>query len=406
MKSYRKLCLAVVVLFTLIVAASNYVLFQQRTKADKTYNVQMNRAVREIEEKGIESLDLNQYPLIVSIETKNLYENNEELYRIYEVDGNLYRFNYTIPEENHSVVYIVNGILAITGLFIVLGMFYLYKKIIRPFYQIQNMPYALAKGNLTQPLRAQKDDYFGKFLWGMDMLREKLESQKKAQLFLQKEKNSLVLSLTHDIKTPLSAILLYVQALQRNLYKDVSKKTEILDKIHKNALSIESYVKQISQANQEDFLHLEVHKGEFYLDDLLDKVKEYYKEKLSLLKIDFEIENGNNCLLKGDIQRAEEVMQNVIENAIKYGHGGKITIANSKEDECHLIRIQNEKSSIQPRDVVHVFDSFWRGENSENISGSGLGLYICRKLMEAMGGEIFAQSENDCFVVTLIFSMA
>ena len=398
--------MGVIVLFVLIVVGSNYILFQQNTNIDKAYNVQINRAVMDIENKGIESVDLKQYPLILSIETQNLYENNEELYRIYEIDGDLYRFNYKISEENHSVVYIVNGIFAVVGFFLVIGMIYIYKKIIHPFYQIQNMPYELAKGNLTKPMLAQKDDYFGKFLWGMDMLRDKLESQKQAELLLQKEKKSLVLSLTHDIKTPLAAILLYVQALQKNLYKDDEKKTEILDKIHTNALSIESYVKQISQANQEDFLHLEVQKGEFYLDDLLTKVKSYYTEKLNLLRIDFEIENTSNCLLKGDVQRAEEVVQNIIENAIKYGNGGKITIRHSREDGCHLLRIQNEKSSIPSKDIVHVFDSFWRGENSNNVSGSGLGLYICRKLMEAMGGEIFAQSEDNFFMVTLVFSMA
>ena len=351
-------------------------------------------------------MDFTQYPSILSVETENVYENQNALYRIYEIDGKLYRFNYEILQETSSVFYIVNGILAMVGLFLFIEMMYLYKKIIHPFHQMQTMPYELAKGNLTKPMRAQKNDYFGKFLWGMDMLREKLESQKQAQLSLQKEKKSLVLSLAHDIKTPLSAILLYVQALQKGLYKEDEKKAEILDKIHTNALSIESYVKQISQANQEDFLHLEVQKGEFYLADLFDRIQSYYKEKLDLLRIDFKVEKANNCLLKGDLQRAEEVIQNIIENAIKYGNGGTITITHAKEDGCHLIQIQNENCSLSSKEVVHVFDSFWRGENSNTVSGSGLGLYICRKLMEAMGGEIFAQAESNRFMITLVFSMA
>ena len=73
-------------------------------------------------------------------------------------------------------------------------------------------------GNLSVPVKAEKSKFFGRFLWGMDMLREKLESDKIRELELEKEKKTLVLSLSHDIRTPLSAIDLYTKALATNLY--------------------------------------------------------------------------------------------------------------------------------------------------------------------------------------------
>lgn len=71
--------------------------------------------------------------------------------------------------------------------------------------------------------QGRKSRFFGKFLWSLDMLREKLEADKLRRLELEKEKKTLLLSLSHDIRTPLSAIELYTQALEENLYEDEEK---------------------------------------------------------------------------------------------------------------------------------------------------------------------------------------
>ena len=85
---------------------------------------------------------------------------------------------------------------------------------------MQSLTEELAKGNLSVPVKAEKSKFLGRFLWGMDMLRETLESNKEKELALQKEKKTLVLSLTHDIRTPLSAIRLYAKALARGSLYD------------------------------------------------------------------------------------------------------------------------------------------------------------------------------------------
>ena len=76
------------------------------------------------------------------------------------------------------------------SLFVLLVLFYIRQNIIKPFSQITNLPYELSKGNLTMPLKENKNRFFGKFLWGLDMLREKLEESKQAELELKKEKKT------------------------------------------------------------------------------------------------------------------------------------------------------------------------------------------------------------------------
>lgn len=214
------------------------------------------------------------------------------------------------------------------------------------------------------------------------------------------------LSLAHDIKTPLSAIKLYSKALTKNLYKDdEKKKDEIARKINSNADQIDAYLRDIIKAGSEDFLNLSVENSEFYLSDLMRDIKSYYAEKLRLMGTDFEVGGYRDCLLKGDMDRAVEVIQNIMENAIKYGDGKKITIAVRSEEDLRLVTVSNTGVPLKPDELAHIFTSFYRGSNVKNKSGSGLGLYICRKLMNRMAGEVFAKRLEDGMSVTAVFRL-
>lgn len=256
------------------------------------------------------------------------------------------------------------------------------------------------------PLTEQKTRFFGRFVWGVNMLRENIEQQKERELSLQKEKKTMLLSLSHDIKTPLSAIKLYAKALSKGLYTEPGKQEEIAENINAKADEIEGFVSEIIRASSEDFLSFELHMGEFYLSELLGKIGAYYGEKLALIKTEFRMGNYSDCLLVGDKDRAVEVLQNLMENAIKYGNGEKIELAVSEEDNCTLISVRNSGCTLTENEVPHIFESFWRGANAEHKKGSGLGLYICRQLMRKMGGEVFAEVQGDEMTVTTVFPEA
>jgi signal transduction histidine kinase len=106
-----------------------------------------------------------------------------------------------------------------------------------------------------------------------------------------------------------------------------------------------------------------------------------------------------NC----DLDRGIEVIQNIIENAIKYGDGKSISVDFSEEENCILVTVKNSGCTLPDTDLSHIFESFWRGENAENQKGSGLGLYICRQLMHKMKGDIFADIKDGYMAVTAVF---
>ncbi|MBR0395411.1 MAG: HAMP domain-containing histidine kinase [Clostridiales bacterium] len=274
---------------------------------------------------------------------------------------------------------------------------YIDRKVLKPFNSMTDMTVELAKGNLTKPITEEKSRFFGKFLWGMDMLRENLEDSRRKELEYQKEKKTLVLSLSHDIKTPLSAIELYTKALKEGIYDSEEKKAEALNGILKNADEIKRYAGEISKISREDFLDLKVNVSEVYIDDVINKIEAFYHDRLSVIHTGFSVERHTNCLLLCDPDRLVEVLQNFMENAIKYGDGKSVKISFEEEEGYKLICVTNTGTAPDETDMQSIFDSFYRGKNTEGIQGSGLGLYICKNLMQKMDGDAYAEAVDGGF---------
>ena len=319
MKSYIKLTVAVIALIAVIFTGANFIL-NNAGKGDegRPYRVEAQRIAVKIENG--DDYSLSDYPTITNVEKlTDGFKSGDSDYLVKDIGGTLYRFDYSYNSDNSTAVRLFNISFGVVAAFVLVLMAVLFIRIIRPFEKISDYPTELAKGNLTAPLKESKDNYFGRFLWGLDLLREKLESQKSAELELQKQNKTMVLSLSHDIKTPLGVIELYAKALEKGLYKDEQKKLEVARNINGKCEEIRGYVDGIVKASSGDFLNLEVHNGEFYLSALISQIKAFYTDKLNLLKIDFSIESFSDCILSGDLERCVEVLQNIIENAVKYG---------------------------------------------------------------------------------------
>ena len=407
MKAFNRVFSAVAITIILLFVVGNKILTADKTDGSRQYRVEISRLAREIEANG--SADISECVYVTNIEQygEKFYSTDSD-YVIYEINGELYRFDYNTNSYSNKTYFmgIVNVVLGVIAILFIAVMLYIKYAILAPFERLSSLPYELSKGNLTTPIEEMKTRFFGKFLWGIDVLRENIEQQKQRELEMQKEKKTLLLSLSHDIKTPLSAIKLYSAALSKNLYLDAEKQHKIAESITEKADEIEGYVSQIITASREDFLSLEVEMGEFYLSELIEKITGYYKEKLALIKTDFNVGKYKNCLLSGDLSRSVEVLQNVMENSLKYGDGRHVELIFPEDDECVQIALRNGGCTLSRDDLPHIFESFWRGANAENIRGSGLGLYICRQLMRKMNGEIFAEIDGDIITVIAVFARA
>jgi len=404
MKTFDRFIVTVSLMMITVIFALNFILFSKALDNNKLYKVEINRIEHELNNNNeINSDDYNTILGIYKYDSDENFYNSKNKYVIRKINSILYRIEYDdkISADNLKFRLTVNILLGIILLIMLLTLLYIRNNIIKPFMELSNYPYQLAKGTLSVPLKENKKRYFGKFIWGLDMLRETLEKSELRELERAKKEKSFLMSLSHDIKTPLSAIKLYSKAVSKGLYTG-NKQTEVMENINLRADEIEKFVNEIIKNLSSEFMTFEINPTEFYLSQVINKVTEYYSEKLYSLGIDFNISEHTDCLISGDPDRLEEVLQNIIENAVKYGDGHYINLSFSDEEDCRLIIISNSGCTLTDTELPHIFDSFWRGSNTENNQGCGLGLYICRQLMNAMRGDIFAEISNDYMNVTLV----
>lgn len=404
MSKFRKAIIGIILVEAVLIVLCNMLVFASLNDDSGINMVEAKQIARRLQNESVEDINLNDYGTIVKIEPFDGSEVNYE-YIVAGSNGILYRIGYK-KNFNYGTVVTVNICLAVMLVFTVGVSIYIDRKVLKPFNNMTDMTIDLAKGNLTKPIGEEKSRYFGKFMWGMDMLRENLEDSKRKELEYQKEKKTLVLSLSHDIKTPLSAIELYTKALKDGIYEDQEKKKEALDGILKNTEEIKRYAGEISKISREDFIDLNVSISEAYLDDVMAKITGYYQDKLSVLHTSFTVAEHTNCLLKCDPDRLIEVIQNLMENAIKYGDGKSIKISFEEEEDCKLICVANSGIVPDETDMQNIFDSFYRGKNTEGIPGSGLGLYICKHLMQKMDGDIYAEAADGGFKAVAVVRLA
>ena len=397
----------VLLLEVLLAACSNFLFLRVQEQDDgREYRVEIERVSRQI--KGGEEPDISTLKYVRSV---GLFDEsvigNDDYTAAVGPDGTVYRITYRVDRSNRKGLFVINLIWGVVILLTIAVGIYIYRKILKPFRDIAELPAELSKGNLSIPLKEEKNRYFGRYLWGMDMLREKLEEDKRRQLAMEQEKKSLVLTISHDIKTPLSAIKLYNRALAGGIYENEEQRKEAHQGIDRNLAELEKYVEEIRDAAREDFLQIHVKDGEWYLSEVMKKVDALYGEKTKQIHTEFTVDHYSECMLKGDPERALEVMQNILENALKYGDGRRISIHFADEEDCRLVTVENTGCTLPERELPNIFDSFYRGSNAEKQKGSGLGLYICKEIMRAMDGDVFAEVKNDgkekLFAVTAVF---
>lgn len=405
MRAFRRLCIVVITVFLFLTAVLNLLLVGVKDRNEGIYRVEAKRLADEIAETG--EFELEKYPHITGVsgaDDGELYTSDEH-YLIIEAGGTLYRVEYIVGNGQLSIV-VINCVFGVLLLLIIGLLYYIRRHIIVPFCRLNDVPKELARGNLAVPIPEEKSRFLGKFTWGVNLLRESIEDTRKKEITMQRDKKLLLLSLSHDIKTPLSAIKLNAKALARGLYKDEEKRRAAAESINTRADEIERFVSEITKAAGEDFMSFEVTQGEAFLSVIITRIEERYAPQLAMSGTEFAIQKMDDCILSCDPDRLAECLQNLIDNAIKYGDGRRIAISFDKMDGCELITISNTGCTLEVKELPQIFESFHRGNNANNVQGNGLGLFICRKLMGLMNGEVYADIRDQCFYITLVVKMA
>ena len=176
MKAFNRILSAVAVAVILLFAVVNMILAVGKANGGRLYRVEINRLVREMETNG--SADISECEYVTNIERygEKFYSTDSD-YVIYEINGELYRFDYSTNNYSSKTYFIgiVNAALGVMTILFIAAIVYIKFAIIIPFERLSDIPYELSKGNLTVPIKERKNRFFGKFLCEIDILRENIE---------------------------------------------------------------------------------------------------------------------------------------------------------------------------------------------------------------------------------------
>lgn len=220
-------------------------------------------------------------------------------------------------------------------------------------------------------------------------LREEIEFRKEAE----RKKDEFISIASHELKTPMTSIKGYIQLLERSLDKD--DKETIRKRLHKIQNQIDKLnilIADLLDISKIESGKLKFNKKHFQFDDLLDHLIEIMQQSNPQVKI---LKNANvNGTIFGDEMRLEQVIINFITNAIKYGPDGKeIQITSEIRGNEVYFSVRDYGIGMSNEHLQKVFDKFYRiEETSERFQGLGIGLYICKEIIERHHGEIGVDS--------------
>ena len=239
-------------------------------------------------------------------------------------------------------------------------------------------------------------------LTAMAINRVKLSEQaRRAQTLIESERlrTALFNSLSHDLRTPLASIIGAVTGLLEgdNIFTPASRR-DLLLTIQQGAARMHRFVNNLLDMARLESGMLKLKKEWCDIQDIIGVVINRLDDSARSRTIKTELEH-DLPLVKGDFALLEQVLINLLDNALKYSEAEtEIIISAGKADKMIKISVADSGSSIPEEDLPKIFDKFYRLRSRLQVSGTGLGLSICKGIIEAHGGEIWAENNADSWV--------
>ena len=272
----------------------------------------------------------------------------------------------------------------------------------------------IKKGNGNRKILSKDNDNFSEIIYKINeivyLYEEKLTEFRKKE----NANNQLLTSLSHDIRTPLTSIIGYTDAIKKELLKDgLNDKYDLQNVIENNNTLennnvIENYIDIVREKSYslKEYLDnvfdwFKLNSNEFYLDlkdtEITELSRNIIKSWIVIFEeknIDFDIEiEEKEIICEIDQNAYARVINNIIQNAVEHSKTKKIQISIKESNRKIFITIKDFGVGIEPDDLEHIFDRLYKCDKARNKVGSGLGLYITKELVEKMNGCIDVVSE-------------
>ena len=378
----KKKLLNIIFLYIIILVVLTVVFFNFDNK--DTLDSEKRRVIIDINEIRKESE-------LLGIEEKEFYNKIDNLEEV--ITNNI--------KETSNNYYVVYGL--IIFLFLMISLLgYIYYAIIKPFERMEEYAGEVAKGNLDLKLNYERNNLFGEFTWAFDRMRREIIKARTCEKEAIENNKTVIATLSHDIKTPIASIRAYTEGLQANLASNPLKRQKYINIIIKKCDEVTALTNDI-------FLHSLADLGKLKMNLVEVSIKPIIIEYLNGLLCDkdnvFINDDIPDANLLIDTKRFEQVLENIINNSLKYAKGSKVEIKVEKSLKDYIIIIRDYGKGISDEDMPFIFEKFYRGKNVGKEQGAGLGLYIVKYIMEQFNGNVYINSFKDGLEVRLIIPL-
>ena len=288
-------------------------------------------------------------------------------------------------------------ILFITGAVLTV---WVYQSILRPIGKLQEATKKIRDGNLDFTLEVEDDDEIGQLCQNFEEMRIRLKESTEEKVQYDKESKELISNISHDLKTPITAIKGYVEGIMDGVASSPEKLDKYIRTIYHKANDMDRLIDELTFYSK-----IDTNKIPYTFSKI--NVANYFRDCIDEVGLELEargVELGyfnyvdEDVYVIADAEQMKRVINNIIGNSLKYmdKKKGIINIRILDVGDFVQVEIEDNGKGIGPRELPYIFDRFYRTDSSRNSAkgGSGIGLSIVKKIVEDHGGKIWATSKE------------
>ena len=320
-----------------------------------------------------------------------------------EGDGTVYDISITDSADSQGRVHVMAKDLFISAFVILISValvvgLWVYRSIAVPLVKLKKATQNIKEGNLDFVLDVEGKDEFSELCQDFEEMRRRLKESTEEKSLIEKENRELISNISHDLKTPITAVKGYVEGIMDGVADTPEKMDRYVRTIYNKTNEMDHLINELTFYSKIDTNRIPYTFNKLNVEDYFEDCSEEVGLELETRGIELVYANyvEKDVMVIADGEQIRRVIHNIISNAIKYMDKPKGIIQIRIKDVGDFIQIEIEDNGkgIGPKDLPYIFDRFYRTDVSRNSSkgGSGIGLSIVKKILEDHGGKVWATS--------------
>ena len=305
-----------------------------------------------------------------------------------------------IPEVSQFVTNIMIAIVVILALTAAVLIIWIYRGVAIPLGRMKIATQNIKDGNLDFEMEVEADDEIGQLCRDFEEMRLRLRETSSEKVEYDKKSKELISNISHDLKTPITAIKGYVEGIMDGVADTPEKMDRYIKTIYNKANEMDTLINELTLYSKIDANRIPYNFSTISVNDYFDDCASDLKVELDSRNIEFQYTNYVDSHVKiiADVEQLKRVINNIVSNSAKYMDKPRKRINLSVKDVGDFIQVEIEDNGkgIGAKELPNIFERFYRTDASRNSStgGSGIGLSIVKKIVEEHGGKIWATSKE------------